>query len=130
MKIFFHIFSRNLVHKFHIHTAKPVGSECIGEQQNATNVSRIMATFWPIHKLRYIDTARHNENYLGYVYRMPKGITYRMYRCRDVTKDVAENVSIYATFFCNDVSRYNALHKHAEPTGFAVLVLLYSINVF
>ena len=47
-----------------------------------------------------------------------------MYRCRDVTKNVAENVSldvsIYVTLFCNDVTRYNASHKHAEPTGFAV----------
>ena len=47
-----------------------------------------------------------------------------MPRCIDVMKNVVENVSlnvsIYVTLFCNDVMRYNALHKHAELTGFAV----------
>ncbi len=47
-------------------TAKPGGLACIDEQQNATNVSRIIATFC---------------NFLSYVYKMLKAITYRMSRC-------------------------------------------------
>jgi hypothetical protein len=36
-----------------------------------------------VTKLRYIDTSRHNKNYLR-IYRMPKAITYQMSRCIDV----------------------------------------------
>jgi len=71
-----------------LNTAKPVGSACIGEQQDATNVSRIIATFWSIHKSLHpymvFNTSRHNENYLSYVYKMPKAITYRMSRCDEI----------------------------------------------
>jgi hypothetical protein len=42
-------------------------------------------TLCNVTKCRYIDTSRHNENYLSYVYRMLKAITYKMSRCIDVT---------------------------------------------
>jgi len=58
-----------------IDTAKPVGSACIDEHRNATNVSRIIATLWPIHKslqncvtsihgFRYIATSIHQIRFL------------------------------------------------------------------
>jgi hypothetical protein len=37
--------------------------------------SDILADTLIVTKLLYIDTLRHNENYLSYVYRMPKAIT-------------------------------------------------------
>ena len=55
-----------------------------------------------------------------------------MLRCIDVTKNVAENVSIYDTLFCNDVARYmyrNALQKHAEPS-FRFLIIKFSYRDF
>ncbi len=70
-----------------LHTANPVG---IGEHHNATNVSRIIATLWAIHRslqncvtsidcFRHIATTihRYNNRYI---------VTY-LYRCNDVKCD-------------------------------------------
>ncbi len=47
-------------------TAEPVGSACIGEHHNATNVSRIIATLWPIHKsLQNCITSIHDFRYIA-----------------------------------------------------------------
>ena len=74
----------------------------------------VTSIHWSIH--RDIDTSMYRCNDVS--------INVALSRCRDVTKNVAKNVSfdvsIYVTLFCNDVTRYNALHKHDEPTGFAV----------
>jgi len=48
-----------------------------------------------------------------------------MYRCHDVTKNVAENVSIYVTLFCNDVMRYMYRDTMRYINMPNLLVLLY-----
>ena len=65
--------------------------------ENVTNdVSRIIATFWPIHKS------------------LQNCVTSLSRYAKNVAENVSLDVSIYVTLFCNNVSR------HAEPTGFAV----------
>ncbi len=80
---------------------------------------------------RHIAISTH-ENYLSYVYRMPKAITYRMLRCIDVA--MYRKPCIDVAQFCNDlcIGQNVAMIRdtfvafcfssiHAEPTGFSVL---------
>ncbi len=101
-------------------TAKPVGSACIGEHHNATNVSRIITTLWPIHKslqncftsihgFRYIATSIHNNiliNKLIIIYSLLCFFLIFWICCIELTMSRCNDVSMNR---CRDVtmSRYN-----------------------